>query len=383
MLDHPIGYRSAATSAGVRDDSLDFTLVVSETPAAAAAIFTRSSFAGPCIALGRECTADGRLQAVIVVSKNANVATGPQGLADARELGAEAARLLALEPKDVLVCATGIIGQPLPMVRLRTALPGLVAALAPNRLEETAVAILTTDRGPKMRSRRIGNAVLVGMVKGAGMIEPDMATLLAYFFTDAEIDSGSLGAILQRVADRSFNCLTVDADTSTSDTMAILANGRAGPVPLAEFERELTEMAVELAKEVARGAEGATKLIEVRVSGAPDEDAARRVGRAIAGSVLVKTAIFGGDPNWGRITMAIGKSGVAGIEPERTTISVGAIEAFAGTPLRGTADTEIGEVMARDTVPIHVDLGLGGSETTVWGCDLSYETVRSNAEYST
>jgi glutamate N-acetyltransferase/amino-acid N-acetyltransferase len=383
MLEHPIGYRSAATSAGVRDDTLDFTLVVSETRAVAAAIFTRSSFAGPCIVLGRERIADGRLQAVIVVSKNANVATGPQGLADARELGAEAARLLAIEPEDVLVCATGIIGQPLPMARLRTALPGLVAGLAPNRLEETALAILTTDRGPKVRSRRIGNAVLVGMVKGAGMLEPDMATLLAYFFTDAEIDPGSLDALLQRVADRSFNCLTVDADTSTSDTMAILANGLAGPVPLTEFERELTEMAVELAKEVARGAEGATKLIEVRVSGAADEDAARRVGRAIAGSVLVKTAVFGGDPNWGRITMAIGKSGVAGIEPERTTISVGGIEAFAGAPLRGTADPEIGDVMGRDTVPIHVDLGLGTSETTVWGCDLSYETVRSNAEYST
>jgi glutamate N-acetyltransferase/amino-acid N-acetyltransferase len=251
------------------------------------------------------------------------------------------------------------------MPRLRSALPGLVEALAPNRLEETATAILTTDRGPKVRSCRIGDAVLVGMVKGAGMLEPDMATLLAYFFTDAEIDSGSLGAILQRVADRSFNCLTVDADTSTSDTMVILANGRAGPVPLADFELAFTQIAIELAKEVARGAEGATKLIEVRVSGAPDTDAARRVGRAIAGSVLVKTAVFGGDPNWGRITMAIGKSDVSGIEPARTTITVGGIEAFNGA------------------LPIHVDLGLGPAEATVWGCDLSYETVRSNAEYST
>src|SRR3990172_4335191 len=178
----------------------------------------------------------------------------------------------------------------------------------------------------------MGIGVLVGMVKGAGMIEPHMATLLAYFFTDARFDSADLQAMLRRVADRSFNCLSIDADTSTSDTMAILANGEAGAVPPEEFESAFTAMAVELAKDVARGAEGATKLIEVQVSGAPSEDAARRVGRSIAGSVLVKTAVFGGDPNWGRITMAIGKSTVAGIEPGHTSISVGGIEAFRGEP---------------------------------------------------
>ncbi len=367
----------------MRDDSLDFTIVISEVPASAAAIFTQSTFAGPCIVLGRESVADGQLQAVLVVSKNANVATGTQGLADTRELAQQAGRLLGVRPEDVLVSATGIIGQPLPMQRLLDALPRLTASLAPGRLEETAVAILTTDRGPKVRSRRIGDCVLVGMVKGAGMIEPHMATLLTYFFTDARIASSELRAMLQRVADRSFNCLTIDADTSTSDTMAILANGRAGAVDPDEFEAAFTEMAVELAKEVARGAEGATKLIEVLVSGAPSEDAARQVGRAIAGSVLVKTAVFGGDPNWGRITMAIGKSAVRGIAPERTSISVGGVEAFRGEPLRGTADPEIARILQGDVVPFHVDLGLGPSAATIWGCDLSYETVRSNAEYST
>jgi glutamate N-acetyltransferase/amino-acid N-acetyltransferase len=383
MLEHPIGYRSAAVCAGVRDDSPDFTLVVSEAPATAAAIFTQSSFAGPCVVVGRESVADGRLQAVLVVSKNANVATGAQGFADVRELASETGRLLEITPNDVLVCATGIIGQPLPMDRLLAALPRLTASLAPNRLEDTAVAILTTDRGPKISSRRIGDCVLVGMVKGAGMIEPRMATLLSYFFTDARIAAVDLRAMLQRVADRSFNCLTIDADTSTSDTMAILANGRVGAVELDAFEAAFADLAVELAKEVARGAEGATKLIEVHVSGARSEEDARQVGRAIAGSVLVKTAVFGGDPNWGRITMAIGKSAVAGIAPERTTIAVGGVEAFRGEPLRGTADPDIARVLQSDVVPFRVDLGLGSCAATVWGCDLSYETVRSNAEYST
>lgn len=383
MLEHPLGYRSAAISAGVRDDTLDFTLVCSETPATAAAVFTESSFAGPCVVLGRDSVADGQLQAVLVVSKNANVATGKQGLADARELASQTGMLLGIRPDDILVSATGIIGQPLPMDRLLAALPRLTAALAPDCLEDTALAILTTDRGPKVRSRRIGGCVLVGMAKGAGMIEPHMATLLTYFFTDARVESAELDAMLRRVADRSFNCLTIDADTSTSDTMAVLANGRAGMANPNELEAAFTEMAIELAKEVARGAEGATKLIEVTVSGAPSEEAARQVGRAIAGSVLVKTAVFGGDPNWGRITMAIGKSAVSGITPERTSISVGGVDAFRGEPLRGTADPEIARVLQGTVVPFHVDLGLGAFAATVWGCDLSYETVRSNAEYST
>ncbi len=347
-------------------------------------IFTESSFAGPCVVLGRDSVADGQLQAVLVVSKNANVATGKQGLADARELASQTGMLLGIRPDDILVSATGIIGQPLPMDRLLAALPRLTAALAPDCLEDTALAILTTDRGPKVRSRRIGGCVLVGMAKGAGMIEPHMATLLTYFFTDARVEicrarrdaAACCGSLLQLPHDRRGH----EHERHDGDPRERPSREMANPN---EFEAAFTEMAIELAKEVARGAEGATKLIEVTVSGAPSEEAARQVGRAIAGSVLVKTAVFGGDPNWGRITMAIGKSAVPGITPERTSISVGGVDAFRGEPLRGTADPEIARVLQGTVVPFHVDLGLGAFAATVWGCDLSYETVRSNAEYST
>ncbi len=383
LVDHPRGFLSAATCAGVRDESPDFTLVVSEHRATAAAVFTQSSFAGPSVLLGREHVSDGHLQAVLVVSKNANVATGVEGLADARELASSTAAALGIRPEDVLVSATGIIGRRLPMDRLRAALPRLVDGLAPGRLTDVAEAIMTTDRRPKIRSVRIGDAVLVGMAKGAGMIEPHLATLLAYFFTDAWAEPASLRSMLRRVADASFNCLTIDADTSTSDTVAVLANGLADEVPLDRFESAFTELAVELAKDVARDAEGASRLIEVVVSGAPSAEAARRVGRAIAGSMLVKTAVFGGDPNWGRVAMAIGKSGVAGVDQERTSIALGGVEVYRGRPLELPEPNAVEAAMQGEVVEIGVDLDLGTSSATVWGCDLTYETVRSNAEYST
>jgi glutamate N-acetyltransferase/amino-acid N-acetyltransferase len=382
-VDFPRGFRSAATNVGVRDDTLDFTLVVADRPCAAAAVFTTSSFAGPCVLHGREQVADGRLQALVVVSKNANVATGEEGLADSRELAAEAARLTGVAADDVLVSATGLIGPRLPMDRLRAALPGLAAGLAPDRLDETARAIMTTDRRPKIASARVGDAVVLGIAKGAGMIEPDMATLLVYFFTDAELSAAELDPLLRRVVDRSFNCVTVDADMSTSDTVAVFANGLAGPVDARAFEDAFTRAAVDLAKAVAREAEGATRLLEVVVTGAPSDDDARTVGRSIAGSFLVKAAVFGADPNWGRVAMAIGKSRVAGVDPARTTIALGEYEVYRGRPLPVSEERLVEDVMRQDEVRCAVDLGLGDGTATVWGCDVSYETVRSNSEYAT
>lgn len=378
------GFRSSVMNAGVKDETLDFSLVVSDVPAVAAAVFTRNSFCGPQVTIGREHVADGRLQAVLVVSKNANVANGPRGDEDARELIDRVAAGLGAQPADVLLSATGVIGRPLPMDRLRAAVPTLVRGLQPGGLDRFAEAIMTTDKSPKVRSARVGAATLVGVCKGAAMIEPHMATLLAYFFTDALVPAAELDRCLRAAVDVSFNMVTVDTDTSTSDTAAILANGVAGPVDPAGFAAALTDVAVDLARDVARGAEGATKLIAVEVRGAPTSDLAREVARGIAASPLVKTAVFGADPNWGRVAMAIGKTaGADVVDQSRVEIRFGDIVAYDGGAIDDLDLAALEELMRRDTVTIGVDLCAGGHSATALGCDLSYDYVQLNAEYTT
>jgi len=378
------GFRSSVLNAGVKDATLDFSLVVSDVPATGAAVFTQSSFCGHAVTIGREHVADGRLQAVLVVSKNANVANGARGDADARELIDRVAQAAGVAPRDVLHAATGVIGRPLPMDRLRAAIPALVAGLAPGGLDRFAEAIMTTDRAPKIRSVRIGTATLVGVCKGAAMIEPHMATLLVFFFTDAAVAHDDLARCLRAAVAASFNTVTIDTDTSTSDTAGILANGLAGPVELAEFEAALTGLAAELARDVVRGAEGATKVIEVVVEGAPSERSAREIAHAIAASPLVKTAVFGADPNWGRVAMAIGKSaGTDAVDQERVAIRFGPIVAYDGGVVESLDLAALEELMRRETVVIGVDLRAGGERATALGCDLGYDYVRLNAEYTT
>jgi glutamate N-acetyltransferase/amino-acid N-acetyltransferase len=381
---YPQGFRSAVGNAGVKDETRDVSLVASDRPAAAAAVFTRSSFCGPAVVVGRRHVADGRLQAVLVVSKNANVATGGQGLRDTEELARLAATAAGVAPEDVLVCCTGVIGRPLPMERLRDGVAALGAGLEPGGLLDVAEAIMTTDVRPKAFWTRAGDAVVFGIAKGAGMIEPDMATLLAYVYTDAEVDAQTLATLTRRAADRSFNMTSVDTDTSTSDTLAVLANGAAGPVDIDAFEAALTGVCVELAKAVAREGEGVTKLIELTVRGAGGFDAAKRVGKSIIGSPLVKTAVFGCDPNWGRVAMAIGKTPDLALEQERVAIAIAGVTVYRGEPLTGIdLDAVSASMRAADTVEIDVDLGLGGVSAVLWGCDLSYDYVRINAEYTT
>lgn len=381
---YPQGFRSCAKNVGIKDETLDFTVIVSDVPASAAAMFTQSRFCGAAVIVGREHVANGQLQAFAINSKNANDATGEQGLANIREVARLVAQELGIAPEDVLPSSTGVIGVQLPMEKLRQGIRGLRQEMQAGTLELCAQAIMTTDTKPKLHTCKVGNAVLVGMAKGVGMIEPNMATMLSYFVTDARIAPDVLKALLKEAVDLSFNMVSVDTDTSPSDTVAILANGLAGDVDLNEFRHALQTMAIELAKDIARDGEGATKLIEVVVDGATSFAQAKRVAKAIVNSPLVKTAIFGADPNWGRVAMAIGKcEEQTEIVPEKVSIAFGKLLVYKGGPVAEVNLAQLEQYLQQPEVVIHVSLGLGTASATVWGCDLSYEYVRINGEYTT
>lgn len=388
VLAFPAGFRAHTASIGIKDDSHDFTVVVADRPCAASAVFTRSRFAGPSVTLSRANAADGRLQAVVVVSKNANVATGPEGDADALELVEGVARAVGCKPTDVLVASTGVIGRRYPMEKIRTHLASLPTP-AGTDVDDVAEAIMTTDTHPKTASAAAGAATVVGIAKGVGMIEPDMATMLTFVFTDAEIDAPDLDRIFRRVVDRTFNCLSVDTDTSTSDTAAVLASGAAGPVDHDALEAALDAVCLDLTRQLAADGEGAETLIVVTVDEARDDTQAKRVAKTIVNSPLVKTAVHGADPNWGRIAMAIGKcSDDHDIDQRAVTIRIGEQELYPAPAGEAELDA-LTRYLEGDEVLIHVSLGvdvdgtLGQGAATVYGCDLTDGYVRINADYTT
>ncbi|MEX2627633.1 MAG: bifunctional glutamate N-acetyltransferase/amino-acid acetyltransferase ArgJ, partial [Ilumatobacteraceae bacterium] len=365
------------------------------SPAAAAGVFTRSRFAGPSVIVSREHLRDHRARAIVVVSKNANVATGRQGLADTRELVAGVAARLGCDATDVIVASTGVIGRPYPMDRIRAGIERLPTGLGASGqhdddgqrddVDAAARGIMTTDTVPKIATATVGAgpATVVGFAKGVGMIEPDMATLIVVLLTDAAIEPEPLDRILRSVIDRTLNCVSIDTDTSTSDTAVVLASGAAGPVDHDAFETALHEVALSLTKQVARDGEGAETLIEVHVDHARDHAQAKRVAKAIVNSPLVKTAVHGADPNWGRVAMAIGKcSGDVDIDPDRVVIRFGATEVYPDL-LDDDALAALSGYMAGDEVLIHVELRTGTARATVWGCDLTDGYVRINADYTT
>lgn len=381
---YPQGYLSVAQNIGIKDDTLDFTVVYSTARAAAAGVFTQSLFCGAPVIVGREHLADGYLQALVVNSKNANVATGKQGIENAREITRLVAGELHIAAEDVLPSSTGVIGQQLPMEKFRAALPGLRRQLQSENLGATAQAIMTTDTRPKARARRVGSAVLAGMAKGSGMIEPNMATMLSFLFTDAAIPPATLQPMLRQAVDQSFNMVSVDTDTSTSDTTVIMANGLAGEVDIDAFQSALNEMCIELAKDIARDGEGATKLLEVVVTSARDDQQAKRVAKAIVNSPLMKTAVHGADPNWGRVAMAVGKCHEeTDILPENVTMSFGDTCVYAKGEPMGVDLSQLEAYLGGTDIRILVDLGLQTGQATVWGCDLTEEYVRINALYTT
>jgi glutamate N-acetyltransferase/amino-acid N-acetyltransferase len=379
----PEGFSAHAANVGIKDDTPDFAVVVADRPCTSAAMFTRSRFAGPSVELSRWHASDSCLRAVVVVSKNANVATGPQGRRDAEAMAEAVSTGWDIGTEEVLVAATGVIGRRLPMDRLEPHLAKLGPTLTGADLDEVATAMMTTDTHPKVASRKVGKATVVGVAKGVGMIEPDMATLLAFLFTDAEIEASTLDAVFRTAVDTTFNCVSIDTDTSTSDTASIIASGAAGPVDEKAFAKAVHSVCLDLALQIARDGEGATKLIEVVVDGGRDAAQAKRVAKAVVNSPLVKTAVHGADPNWGRVAMAVGKcSDDHDIDQQRVVIRFGDLEMYP----RAVAESDLEElatIMASDTVRIGVDLGVGKASATVWGCDLSREYVHINADYTT
>ena len=382
------GFSWLGKNIGIKDDALDFGVAFSERPCAAAAVFTRNNFPGAPLTVGREHVADGRLQALAVNSKNANVATGPNGIEDARRVCRSVGAALGIDPALVFPGSTGVIGVPLPMARLEGACAGLGSELeaTPAAIERFARAIMTTDTRPKWTSRSVGRATLTAVAKGAGMIEPNMATMLAYFFTDARLEPEILRPMLARAVETSFNRISVDTDTSTSDTVAIFANGLAGEVEATAFEAALDEAAAELAREIARDGEGATKLIELTVCEAASPVQALAIGRSVINSPLVKTAIYGADPNWGRFVMAVGKVFDHPVPLERLTIEFGEPAAQLAISARSQDDAlleRIGSYLRGAEITIRLRLGVGEHTETLWGCDLTEGYVKINAEYTT
>ncbi len=385
LLPLPQGFRAHVANIGIKDATDDFVVVAADAPCAAAGVFTRSSFAGPSVLVSRRHIADHRARAVVVISKNANVATGPEGLGNAEEVVAGVAAALGCEANDVLIASTGVIGRQYPMERVRSGLAALPHDLPGTDAAAVARGIMTTDTVPKTHQAAVAGspARVVGVAKGVGMIEPNMATLITLFFTDAALAPADLDAVFRRVIDRTFNCVSVDTDTSTSDTAVVLASGAAGAVDAAAFEAALHEVALSLTQQVARDGEGAEKLIEVHVDGAADAVQAKRVAKAIVNSPLVKTAVHGADPNWGRVAMAVGKSTTADeVDQTRVTIRFGSQEVYPAAVDAAGLDA-LAAYMRGDTVRIHVSLHVGTADATVWGCDLTDGYVRINADYTT
>ena len=385
MVTLPAGFRSWVTNVGVKDDSRDFTIVAADTSVAAAGVFTQSRFAGPSVLVSREHLADHRARAMVVISKNANVANGPVGLAHAREVTDGVAASLGCSATDVLIASTGVIGRLYPIERIRAGISAIPTPLPDTDAVAVAQGIMTTDTVHKIAEASVGSgaARVVGVAKGVGMIEPDMATLITMCFTDAEIDGTTLDAVWRRVIDRTFNCVSVDTDTSTSDTAIVMASGAAGRVDLSDLERALYDVCESLTKQVARDGEGAEKLITVLVDRARDGEQAKTVAKSIVNSPLVKTAVHGADPNWGRVAMAVGKcSQYTDIDQERVVIRFGSQEVYP-SPVDETGLDALSTYMRCDEVTIHVSLNTGDAEATVWGCDLTDGYVRINADYTT
>jgi glutamate N-acetyltransferase/amino-acid N-acetyltransferase len=381
----PQGFRAHVTNVGIKDSTDDFTLVVADTVCSAAGMFTQSRFAGPSVVVSRENIANHKAKAVVVISKNANVATGELGMSNTREVVAGVSSALGCDSHDVLIASTGVIGRQYPMDKVRAGLAALPAQPQGTSADDVARGIMTTDTVSKVAECVVAgsSARVVGVAKGVGMIEPNMATLITMMFTDADIAPSELNSVFQRVISKTFNCVSVDTDTSTSDTAIVLASGAAGNVDISAFESALFQVAISLTKQVARDGEGAEKLIEVHVDNVRDYEQAKTIAKAIVNSPLVKTAVHGADPNWGRVAMAIGKcSHYTDVNQEQVVIRFGNQEVYP-TQVNDQGLKELSAYMKGTDVRIHVSLNTGLSEATVWGCDLTDGYVRINADYTT
>jgi len=375
----PQGFKTAAVAAGIKKEGLDLGLIYSVRHATAAAVFTKNAFPAAPVLVSKRHLLESQhtARAILVNSGNANAATGEEGLLAAQSSTEALARELACAPAEVLVSSTGVIGRPLPSERIGGAIPQLVAQMRPDDPERFARAIMTTDTFPKIAEAASGHVHMLGFAKGAGMIHPDMATMLAFVITDASVPFQELDRALRHAVDRSFHCVTVDGDTSTNDMVVVLANGASGVAPPPDVVTEqLTGVCQQLAKWIARDGEGASKFVELIIEGAPSDDAARQIGRTVARSPLVKTAIYGCDPNWGRLICAIGNSGVA--------LATDQIDLYIDdVPLIGGDLTAARQRLRSKEITIRIVLHSGSGQARVWTCDLTEQYIHINADYTT
>lgn len=393
----PRGFTAAGVQANVKGKGgtkKDVAIIYSQLPAAAAAVFTLNKVKAAPVLVSQEQLAGGKLQALVVNSGNANACTGDQGLADATTMCELAARALGIAPSLVAVASTGVIGVNLPMDRIATGIAGAAQQLSSEGNADAAQAIMTTDTFPKEWAVSVeltgGHTVTIGgMAKGSGMIHPNMATMLAFVTTDANIGPAALHQALTEATNKSFNMITVDGDTSTNDACFLMANGQAGNPELVPgtadyqaFCAALDMLMINLAKQITRDGEGATKLVEVQVHGAPTVADARKMARSVAASSLVKAAMFGNDANWGRILCAMGYSG-AELDPANVDLWLGNVQVMAqGAGLKFNEEAAL-RVLKQTEIVVKAHLHQGDASATAWGCDLSYDYVKINADYRT
>ena len=376
----PRGFRCASRNVGLKPEAKDLAVFASEIDCAAAAVFTRNHFPGAPVVIGREIITHGRLRAIVVNSKVSNVATGELGLRNVRRMAAATAAELGTAPEHVLVSSTGVIGVPLPIDLIERGIRGIAADLQTDPLVG-AEGIMTTDTHPKALSTTVGNATITWVAKGSGMIEPNMATMLAYIFTAAAFDATTLDRMLRAAIDLSFNMLSVDSDTSTSDTCAILANGLAGAVDETQFVDALIAGCTRMTEILARDGEGAMRMIRATVRGALNNYEAKRVAKSLVNSPLVKTMVAGADPNVGRLLMAVGKCFECTIIPSNTDAWINGHPVVVGGQRLDFEDAAVRETLRSDVVDLEVSLGVGNGEATAYGCDLTAGYIEENAAY--
>ncbi|MGX6444702.1 bifunctional ornithine acetyltransferase/N-acetylglutamate synthase [Neobacillus sp. K501] len=389
----PKGFKAGGMHCGIKRKRLDLGYIVSDVPATVAGVYTTNIFqAAPLLVTQESIAKENKVQAVLVNSGNANACTGEQGLLDAYKMQKEFAKELGIQDHLVAVTSTGVIGELLPMDQVESGIKQILQMKYENE-ENFKQAILTTDTCIKQIAVQVkidGKTVTIGgAAKGSGMIHPNMATMLGFVTTDANVANEDLLSALKDITNQTFNMITVDGDTSTNDMVLVMANGLAGHEQLTKshpdwdvFKEGLKIVSEELAKKIARDGEGATKLVEVQVNGAYSHNAARAVGKSIISSNLVKTAIYGTDPNWGRIVTAIGYSGVP-VEPNCIEVSIGTFKVFENGLPCPIVEEEVKEYLELDTVKIIVELNQGDYDATAWGCDLTYDYVKINASYRT
>ncbi|HOC68678.1 MAG: Arginine biosynthesis bifunctional protein ArgJ [Candidatus Hydrogenedentes bacterium ADurb.Bin101] len=392
----PAGFRAGAAAGGIKKagtQRLDCALIVSDMPASVAGVFTTNMVQAAPVRYCREICRAGKGRAIFANSGNANACTGDPGYADVLKTADIAGALLKLPPDEICVCSTGVIGVPMPMDRLEKGVCACVAALSDDGSPDTARAIMTTDTKPKELAVEVscggGRVRLGGIAKGAGMIAPNMATMLCFLTTDAAVAPADLRHLLHAAAEQSFNCICVDNDMSTNDTLLCLANGASGTVPIvpggadyARFGEALNELCRELAQALVRDGEGATKFVEIEVTGVPDDRAARQIAASVARSQLCKTAFYGQDANWGRIACAAGYAGVV-FDPGLLDVYIQGIRVLAhGCPV-AYEEVEIQARMQAPELRVRLELNSGGGHATFWTSDLSVEYVTINADYRT